>query len=73
MVTGDAWADANALYDREAEYEERLPTCDCCGEHIVEDHLYDFDGELVCEECLHDYIVDNFRKSADEYIDEFED
>ena len=46
MVTGDAWADASALYDREAEQEKRLPTCDHCGEPILGEHLWTINGEL---------------------------
>lgn len=48
----------------------QLPICDCCGERIVEEHLYDFDGELVCEECLLDYVRENFRKKTEDYMED---
>lgn len=70
MVTGDAWADANALYDREAEYEESLPTCECCGEHIPDEYLYDFDGYIVCEVCMPDYVNEKFRKPTENYMED---
>ena len=70
MVTGDAWADANALYDREAEYEESLPTCEHCHEHITEEHLYNIDGEIYCEECAKDIIIEKFRKRTEEYMED---
>lgn len=70
MVTGDAWADASALYDREAEYEKRLPICECCGNPIQDEDVYDFDGDLICEECLLDYVRENFRKKTEEYMED---
>ena len=70
VITGDAWADASALYDREAEYEESLPTCDCCGEPIQDEDLYDFDGVLICEECVLDYVRENFRKKTENYMED---
>ena len=65
MVTGDAWADASALYDREAEYEESLPTCDCCGEKIFGEHLWVINGELWCEDC-----IDNCKASVDRFMED---
>ena len=43
---------------------EKLPLCDCCGERIQEDFYIDFDGYLVCEECLDKH----YKKSTDNYI-----
>lgn len=73
MVTGDPHRDFDAYENKKHESFIKLPTCDCCGERIVEDFLYDFDGELVCDECLTDYISDNYKKNASAYIDEFYD
>ncbi len=44
----------------------RCPKCDCCGERIQDDYLFDIDGDLYCEECL----VDQFRRSTDSYIED---
>ncbi len=64
FMTGDAWQDANTLYDREEEYENRLPTCGGCGEKITGEYLYDVDDELFCEECFNE----RYRKNVEDYI-----
>lgn len=28
--------------------------CDCCGEEFEPDELYDYDGEMLCKDCLVD-------------------
>lgn len=61
--------DYNDLYDQYEDEQEkiadRLPTCDNCGEHIIDDHLYDLDGTIYCESCLNEC----FKKPADDYMD----
>lgn len=62
--------DYNDLYDRhEAEQEQqlaRLPRCCECGKRIQDDYVYDFFGDIYCENCMEK----NFRKSTDDYIEE---
>lgn len=70
FMTGDAFADASALYDREAEFEKSLPCCCKCKEHIQEDYLYAFDGDLYHEDCFHDFARDSFRKNTEDYMKE---
>lgn len=66
MYTDDPVADAYA-HDYEQETAlEKYPVCSCCGEHILDDYLYDIDGDLICEECLNEY----YRRSTDAYIDD---
>lgn len=53
----------------ESDKEEMLvrrPKCDCCGQHIQDDYLFNIVGDLYCEECL----IDQFRHSTDGYIDD---
>lgn len=51
--------------DAEARYMKALPTCDCCGEKIEDEYLFDIDGNLYCPDC-----ADNlFRKSTEKYMD----
>ena len=66
MYTDDPIADAYAYDEEQAKWEERHPTCDMCGEHILDEYLYHIGDELICEECLKEY----YRKSTDDYIDE---
>lgn len=66
--TDDPIADFNR---HDAERERRLirfPVCACCDERIQDDDLYDFDGELVCPECLPDWLTDNYKKRTVNYI-----
>lgn len=34
------------------ELLDSLPKCLECGEPIQQDECYDFDGDLICEDCL---------------------
>ena len=56
------------LYEiHEAQQEgmiKRLPVCEICGEPIMDDYLYDLNGEIWCEECL----KNEFRKDAEYYM-----
>lgn len=58
--------DLHALYEAEQDRKEKkLPICDCCGERITDDCLYDIEGTIYCEDCLND----EFKKFADSYLD----
>lgn len=48
----------------QATYEASLPICANCRETINGEFLYEFDGELFCEDCFND----EFRKPVDNYI-----
>lgn len=50
--------------DRE-EWLDRLPRCDHCGKPIQDDDLYDFGGEIICQECLDK----KFKKRTDDYVE----
>lgn len=53
-------------YDAEQEKKlEDLPQCSECDKYICDDYCYEFDGEIICEDCLHD----NHRKDTDSLID----
>ena len=64
--TDDPIADFNRYDEEQQNYLDKLPKCDCCGEHITDEYLYDIDGTLFCEECL----KDEFRKNTDDYIED---
>lgn len=73
VITGDPHADFDAYENERHRAFIQLPVCECCGERIQTEQLYDFDGELICEDCLIDYVNENYKKNTNEYIDEFED
>lgn len=53
-------------YDARQQRElQKLPKCEYCGETITDDHYYDINGDVICEECLND----NFRKPVDDYVE----
>lgn len=53
-------------HEQECEnWRDSHPHCDYCGGHIQEDHLYDFCGEIICQECLDN----NFKKRTDDYAE----
>lgn len=45
--------------DEEEKSEAALPICECCGDKIYEDHGYEIDGELYCEDCAMDWMKDH--------------
>lgn len=60
------YADQYAAHEARQERElARYPKCDCCEEHITDDHFYDIDGFIVCESCL----KDNYRRNTSNYVD----
>ena len=52
-------------HDNEQEEAlEEFPHCDYCGNVIQDEHYFDINGDIVCEECL----KENFRKRTEDYI-----
>lgn len=47
--------------------EKHLPRCCDCGELILEDWLYDFEGENRCDVCWADFVEQNFVKRTEDY------
>lgn len=46
---------------------DSLPKCSECGEPIQQDECYDFDGDLICEDCLkknHKVWTENFMSEV---------
>ncbi len=55
----DLWAMDDARKER---WLESLPICSECGEPIQDDMLYDFDGTLICQDCMREHLhaTDNY-------------
>lgn len=47
-----------------ASREARLPVCDKCGHRINADIFFDIDGEILCEDCMHD----EYSRSTEDYL-----
>lgn len=62
--------DPHRDFDRhEANLQKELnkqPVCVDCDEPIQDDHLFDVDGDLFCEECM----IANFKRNTENYIKE---
>jgi hypothetical protein len=53
-------------YDAARQSElDKLPRCCECDLPILDEECYEFDGELICPECL----KDNHRKRTDDYVE----
>lgn len=53
-------------YDMEqARREARLPVCEKCKKRIYDDHYYEDDGEILCEE----HLLERYRKFTEDYIE----
>ena len=58
--------DAFCRHDAEQERALRkLPECSECGEKIMDEECYEFNGELICPTCLRDY----HRKHTEDYME----
>lgn len=62
--TDDPARDWDAYCADQEAARELLPTCEQCGHKIEDDFLVDFDGTLICEDCLNKH----FRKPTANYI-----
>lgn len=50
--TDDPVKDAERYMEYLEEEAEQLPVCDLCGERIEEDHYYEFQGDIICPDCM---------------------
>lgn len=65
FYTDDPVSDYNRYQEEQEKQLQKLPKCSHCCEHIQDEHLYEINDELICEECL----KDNFRKNVEDYIE----
>lgn len=57
---GDPYDDFDRHTEDDYRWEQRRPVCVYCGEHIVNERCYEMDNhDLVCPECLEDYLKAN--------------
>ena len=45
---------------------ERHPKCICCGENIPHDHAFRIGDDLVCEDCIDEYLIENCMEHLDD-------
>lgn len=40
--------------------------CESCSSDIYEgDYFYDFDGDIICADCMEEYVNEHFRRCID--------
>lgn len=59
----DLWLSHERQQERQLE---RLPVCENpkCKKRIQDEHLFEVDGEILCEECM----ITRYRKNTEDYI-----
>lgn len=62
--TDDPEADYRAYCREQDRQLDKLPKCSECDEPIQSDECYEFNGELICPDCLKTY----HRKWVDDYV-----
>lgn len=68
FLSGDPYADFDA-YDRyQQEQYDKLPKCHECKDTIEDEHLYDFYGKILCEDCAEKFFASEFKKEVIEYL-----
>lgn len=50
---------------KQTRWLKKLPVCAECGEPIQDEHCYEINGELICEDCLNT----NHKKRTEDYIE----
>lgn len=62
--TGDPLADFDRYDAMQSKKLNELPVCCECDQPIQDDECYEFDGELICPQCL----KDNHQMHTEDYI-----
>ena len=63
--TNDPDRDFDILDLEQERRRARHPYCDDCGERIDDEHYFDVDGDILCEECL----KDRYQRFCADYMD----
>lgn len=63
--TDDPVADYNRYDAQQARRLNSLPLCSECDNPIQEEECFEFNGELICPDCL----KDNHRKWVEDYVE----
>lgn len=63
--TDDPLADFARHDAEQKQWLKSRPVCSECGEPIQDEHCYEVNDELICEECMER----NHRKYVEDYIE----
>ena len=62
--TDDPISDHMAHEARQQAWLDKLPVCYECDHPIQTEECFEFNGELICPECLNE----NHRKAVEDYV-----
>ena len=65
FYTGDPLRDFDLYETQQQRKLDRLPKCSECDEPIQDERLIEFNGELICPQCL----KENHIKWTEDYTD----
>lgn len=65
MWTDDPVADADRYFAKKEEELKKLPRCSECDHPIQNEYCFEFNGELICDECMHS----NHRKQVEDFME----
>lgn len=57
FYSDDPVRDAERYLDYLDKELAKRPVCCECGEHIQEERAYYINGEMICQECMGNYLV----------------
>ena len=63
--TDDPLADFNRWDAEQQAALDKLPKCTECDEPIQDEHCYEINDELICEQCLNE----NHKKWTEDYFE----
>ena len=69
----DPYTDFDRHEDELDRWKKRRPRCAYCNRHIVEDTAYEFRDEIVCGDCLEDYLNEHHDIMLELAIDRAEE
>lgn len=66
--TDDPAMDAENFYNEGQTHLHERPKCEYCGRYIDEETCYEIDGNIICDDCIIDYLHNNCRVKTEEVI-----
>ena len=57
FYSDDPLVDFHRYDEEQQKLLERLPVCNCCGEHIQQEFALLLDGDWYCDDCLNSLRV----------------
>lgn len=63
--TDNPSADWDSHCDEQEAYLERMPRCSRCHERIEDEKCYEFNGTLLCRDCVLEEIDEHEVRTAD--------